>query len=63
MEKFKGFKGIDNQLWGIVETEGDDWNINLQVLGGLSRKQNNPQLLAYYTTNAMAGIDNTTFLL
>ena len=50
----------NNQLWGMVETEGDDSNTSLQVWRrGLSRKHNHPQLLAYYTTHVTTEKDNT----
>ena len=44
----------------MVEKEGDDSNISLQVWGlGLSGIHNNPQLLAYYTTKTTGGNNDT----
>ena len=45
----------------MVEAEVDNSNISLQVQReGLSRKQNNPQLLVCYIANATGRNNNTT---
>ena len=46
----------------MVEKEGDDSNISLQVWGlGLSGIHNNQQLMAYYTTHTTGGNNNTPY--
>ena len=51
---------FNNQLWGTAETEGDGCGVVLlEVADGLSRKHNNQQFMACYTTYVTGGNKNT----